>query len=214
MSLKSEEHDDQMLKKWRSSLQQTLAAAPVPNPAFVLAPAPALQSQIAEEIEGSLGSSLAGLQSGMHTAIRLYVDAVADRTAADQQYAATVDRLGHLRDTIQRLLTLDPDAALGTLADPARAYLNSMTDRLNLPLAEEAVIKASLRVEMLRELLTLGSFGSTVGPHCTICMSGKPVTMTLTPCGHTFCEECCEKQKTACYICRNQIRDRVRIYFG
>jgi len=37
--------------------------------------------------------------------------------------------------------------------------------------------------------------------------------MAIVPCGHTFCGGCAKKQNTNCYICRGQIRERIKLYF-
>jgi len=50
-------------------------------------------------------------------------------------------------------------------------------------------------------------------PLCSICLN-EPVGFALVPCGHTFCSTCSKRQMTQCYMCRAQIRERVRLFFG
>ena len=50
-------------------------------------------------------------------------------------------------------------------------------------------------------------------PLCSICLN-EPVGYALVPCGHTFCNTCSKRQMTQCYMCRSQIRERVRLFFG
>jgi len=70
------------------------------------------------------------------------------------------------------------------------------------------------RFTALRSIITpLQSTDATGSPICSIC-TGEKVTYTVIPCGHTFCNSCCYKQRSQCYICRNIIRDRQRIYFS
>ena len=50
-------------------------------------------------------------------------------------------------------------------------------------------------------------------PLCSICLN-ESVGYALVPCGHTFCNTCSKRQMTQCYMCRSQIRERVRLFFG
>jgi len=50
------------------------------------------------------------------------------------------------------------------------------------------------------------------GPYCSICTSER-VNMVLNPCGHTYCNNCGQKQKSACFICRSAVKERLRIFF-
>jgi len=50
------------------------------------------------------------------------------------------------------------------------------------------------------------------GPYCSICTTER-VNMVLNPCGHTYCNNCGQKQKSACFICRSAVKERLRIFF-
>ena len=50
-------------------------------------------------------------------------------------------------------------------------------------------------------------------PLCSVCVS-DPVNYTFAPCGHTFCQGCMRKQAIQCFICRQPIRERVKLYFS
>ena len=47
---------------------------------------------------------------------------------------------------------------------------------------------------------------------CSICFE-KRVDTVLTPCGHTFCQECLGST-SECYSCRGNIQTKHKIYFG
>jgi hypothetical protein len=49
-------------------------------------------------------------------------------------------------------------------------------------------------------------------PICSICTNDR-ISCTLIPCGHTFCNNCAQRQRHLCYVCRSQVRERMRIYF-
>ena len=50
-------------------------------------------------------------------------------------------------------------------------------------------------------------------PLCSICFQ-DPIQFALSPCGHTFCNNCCKKQMMQCYICRNSVKERIKLFFG
>jgi len=50
------------------------------------------------------------------------------------------------------------------------------------------------------------------GPYCSICTTER-INTALTPCGHTYCNNCGQKQKSACFICRSAVKERLRIFF-
>ena len=67
---------------------------------------------------------------------------------------------------------------------------------------------------MCRQLLLAHNMMRNDGtePQCSICLN-EPVSYTIAPCGHTFCGTCSKKQTTSCYICRGQIRERIKLFF-
>lgn len=66
--------------------------------------------------------------------------------------------------------------------------------------------------ETKRELIQ--SIKRDINPEilCSICFE-KRVDTVLTPCGHTFCQECLGNT-AECYSCRGRIELKHRIYFG
>jgi hypothetical protein len=50
-------------------------------------------------------------------------------------------------------------------------------------------------------------------PLCAVCIS-EPVNHVFVPCGHTFCGPCTKRLTGVCFICRTEIRQKMRIYFN
>jgi hypothetical protein len=48
---------------------------------------------------------------------------------------------------------------------------------------------------------------------CSICQTDS-ITHCIIPCGHTYCNKCteCVFANKKCYICRKQIKDKIKIY--
>jgi hypothetical protein len=50
-------------------------------------------------------------------------------------------------------------------------------------------------------------------PLCVVCIN-EPVNHVFVPCGHTFCGQCTKRLTAVCFICRTEIRQKMRIYFN
>lgn len=165
------------------------------------------------DLTTELGMSPAALRDAQRRAIRLYVSAAAGVTAAEGRLEDKLRRLETVMGRINDLMFLEPTADLEGLAAPTRAYLDSVLDRISLEEDYEELTEQYKRFAILKGLVSITAFQQSAAPTCTICMT-KEVVQAVTPCGHTFCDDCCRTQMTACYICRAQIRDRLRLFFS
>jgi hypothetical protein len=114
---------------------------------------------------------------------------------------------------INDLMFLEPTPELEKITEPVRNYLESVVRKIDIETDYKDLIEQFKRFTVLKSIVQMGSFHKQNAPICTICMI-KDVTHAVTPCGHTFCDECSQKQLTACFICRIQIRDKLRLYFN
>jgi hypothetical protein len=132
---------------------------------------------------------------------------------AEERLEGKLKRVDATDACVRQLLELGPTPALGALTAPARAYLDSVYASADLEAEYNTLIQRYKRFAVLKGLVTLGGIQQTPAPVCTICMT-KEITHATIPCGHTYCEECSRTQVTSCYICRVQVRDRVRLFFS
>ena len=167
------------------------------------------QAALGQEI----GIAPAALRDYMRKAIRLYATSASALCAAEMRLEEKLKRLETLVGRVNDLMFLEPTAELEEMAGPARTYLDSVLDKITIESEYRDLTEQYKRFAILKGVVTIGSVQKQTGPICTICMV-KEVGHAVTPCGHTFCEDCCQKQMTACYICRVQIRDRLRLYFN
>ena len=166
-----------------------------------------------QDIENQIGISPDILHDAMRKATRAYIRTGEDLYAIDKSLQDKLGRLDATATSIQHLMSLEPTEALSALSVPTEAYLRSVFEKNSIESTYRAFIETYSQFAALRSLVTLATeVQHTAGPACTICMT-KEVTHAVTPCGHTFCDSCSTKQLTACYICRTQIRDRLRIYY-
>jgi len=164
-------------------------------------------------IEQELGISPAMLREYMRKAIRLYANTAVALTSAELHLEEKLKRLETLVGRINDLMFLEPTAELEQMTDPARAYLDSVLSKISIDSEYKDLVEQYKRFAILKGVVNVGTFQKQSVPTCTICMT-KEICQAVTPCGHTFCDECCQKQLTACYICRVQIRDKLRLFFN
>jgi len=164
-------------------------------------------------IEQELGVAPATLREQMRRTIRLYANTASTLSSAEMRLEEKLRRLDTLAGRVNDLMFLEPTAELEAMAEPAQIYLNSVLDKISIEDEYRELVEQHKRFVILKGLVSLGSFQRQIVPNCTICMV-KEVSHAVTPCGHTFCDECCRTQMTSCFICRVQIRDRMKLYFS
>lgn len=164
------------------------------------------------DLDRELGISLEALRELQRKAVRLYVGAGQRICAAEGRLEEKLRRLDTIVGRINDLMFLEPTTELEEMAAPTRAYLDSVLSKITLEDDYRSLMDAYRQFAGLRSVVGLSQFQRPAAPTCSICMT-KEVSQAVTPCGHTFCEDCCRTQMTGCYICRTQIRDKVRLYF-
>jgi hypothetical protein len=165
------------------------------------------------EIEREIGVSPAALRETLKRTIRMYINTAAALSASEVRLEEKLRRLETVIGRINDMLFMEPTPELEALAGPTRAYLDSVLDKISIEADYTELVEHYKKFATLKGLVSLMSFQRSPTPTCTICMT-KEISHAVTPCGHTFCEDCCRSQMTACYICRVQIRDRLRLFFS
>ena len=164
-------------------------------------------------LEQELGIAPAALHEAMRRAVRLYVAAAGGVVSAESRLEEKLKRLETVVGRVNDLMFMEPTADLVSLEGPVRAYLDSILDKITIDGEYRELTEQYRRFVQLKSIVGLGNFQRGPAPTCSICMT-REITQAVTPCGHTYCEECCRTQMTACYICRVQIRDRLKLYFA
>jgi hypothetical protein len=165
------------------------------------------------EIEREIGVGPVALRDSNRRAIRMYVSAATGLAAAETRLEEKLKRLETVVGRINEIMFMEPTTELEQLAGPTRTYLDSVLEKIDIEPDYNEVVEQYKKFAVLRPIVTLSGIQQSPAIQCKICMT-KDVSQAVTPCGHTFCDDCCGRQMTACYFCRTQIRDRVRIYFS
>ncbi len=127
-------------------------------------------------------------------------------------------KLATLDKAVQRLTaicSLEQNNAFQPLMDSIQNYLNIVFEENKIEETYKEIIHAYKKLFFLREALqflwTLE--GAQRDPLCAICFN-EPIQFAMVPCGHTFCSSCVKRQITSCYICRVNVREKIKLFFG
>jgi hypothetical protein len=178
-----------------------------------LAPVDISLSTINADIECELGISPSQLREYIRHAVRMYVNVAETLGSATCALDKKIEKLEGVMDCIGHIHGLEPTAELGLLSAPLRTYLDSILGKIDIESNYKQILESHAKFTTLKSIVSLASFQQSATPTCGICMN-KDITHALTPCGHTFCEDCCAKQVTACFICRAPVRDTLQLYFN
>ncbi len=166
------------------------------------------------ELERDLGVSPFVLRDGLKRAVRLYTSTAVALTTAEIQLDEKLRRLEAISRRIDDLMFMEPTPQMQPLSEQLRPYLDSVYDKISIDEDYRAIVEQHKKFVLLKNIMALGTFQRpTTAPICRIC-EAKEVSRALSPCGHTFCDDCAGRQMTACYMCRVQVRDKLPLYFS
>lgn len=139
-----------------------------------------------------------------------------DELLRQQQYLkATLDKFDRIQSRVTGLLEIEPNDKYQPLMEASEAYLKKIFDDNKIEENYNKLIQAYRRFITLRDVVTMSrsmlSYESE--PLCSICLN-ETVSYTLSPCGHTLCNTCVKRQNGHCFMCRNPIKEKVKIYFS
>ncbi len=120
-----------------------------------------------------------------------------------------------VQERIGGITELQANECFQPLAEAMEKYLEKIFDDNMIDQQYNEILHAYRRFLIFRELILMrrGPEMLESTPQCIICCD-EPVLYTLVPCGHCFCQKCLQRQIGNCYVCRTQVKDRIRIYFG
>lgn len=126
-----------------------------------------------------------------------------------------IDRLDKVNQRIPMITTLTENEALPELISAFTKYSKSIYESSHFEENYIQLMEGYKKWNLCRQLLSVQQMmqKDTSDPSCSICLL-EPVSHAIAPCGHTFCGTCSRKQNTTCFICRGQIRERIKLFFA
>lgn len=119
--------------------------------------------------------------------------------------------------TYQRVVSLyelSVDDRFDPVGESITNYVKLLLEENNLEEQYTKTVEAYRKFAAIKEKIQFFRFTQLVEkePLCSICLN-ETVQFALTPCGHTFCGTCIKRQVYTCFMCRSNIKDRVKLYF-
>lgn len=126
-----------------------------------------------------------------------------------------IDLLDKLQQKIPMITGLTHTDALSDVVQAFSKYAESVYTEARFEETYTKLMETYKKWNVCRELLSVQSImkKDSMEPPCSICLI-EPVSYTIVPCGHTYCSGCSKKQNTTCFICRGQIRERMKLFFA
>jgi hypothetical protein len=126
-----------------------------------------------------------------------------------------LDRLDEVQNKVRGLFEIEVNEEREGLMEAGERYLKRVYEKNRIEEAYKAFIAAYRRFTLLRGVIEQSRdlYVRGTEPLCTICFQ-DPVAFAAAPCGHTFCGPCLRKHGVTCCLCRGEIRDKVKLFFG
>lgn len=144
-----------------------------------------------------------------------YREAGEDALKHETALKVKLDTLDRFQGKIVGLFELDPGEKYQALMEASEGYMAMIFENNQIKDSYLAFIEAYRKFITLRDIVLMIRTIQTneAEPMCTICLQ-EPVSYCMYPCGHTYCVSCIRRQSNACFVCRAQVRERVKIFFS
>lgn len=122
--------------------------------------------------------------------------------------------LDSIQSKLNNLLTLKENPHYNALMESMEKYMESIFEENSIESDYEEIIDEYRRFLELRNIIkTIRTVEATEKePLCSICFDNT-IQYAFSPCGHTFCQNCSKRQTLNCSVCRQNIREIIKLYF-
>ena len=169
------------------------------------------------EMNERLGMDLADFTSNMGKFMGLLKEVTEEIMKTEDELKIRLEAIDKLTKNVQSVLTLSStNPVYETMIACTETYIKEAIRQNSIEEVYNSVVAAYKKLALLKEGFLgarIVSSASVTEPLCSVCIS-EPVCYCFTPCGHTFCQNCSRRQNLQCFICRGQIRERVKLYFS
>lgn len=141
--------------------------------------------------------------------------AMTEFTQAEKNLQEHMTAFEEIQKRVNTLLGLPQSDGYEALTSSMELYLKNIFQEHNIEEEYNNTIYALKKILILTDSMfairQMVNYSNE--PLCSVCFQDH-VSLVSIPCGHTFCGQCGGRQITNCYICRVQVKDRIKIYFS
>ena len=148
----------------------------------------------------------------LYNAYRISGDAILNE---NMRLQTKLDVFDKIQKKIVGIADLQVNEFYEPLAIATENYLEKIFKENGIEENYKTLIQAYKKFYILRDVIHLrrAADSITAEPLCSICFE-KTIEYVLSPCGHTYCGGCIMKQTQQCFICRQTVRERVKMFLG
>lgn len=176
---------------------------------------PVLMPIFEQEMKRAGPSSFNELREQIKWIFETYRQAGEDCMRNENVLRTRLDNFDKIHQKLVLLLDMPSNEASPEMATSIEKYLEKNFHDNGIKEYYTDFIISYRRFITLREVILFLRTTELVDkePLCSICLN-EPICYALSPCGHTFCNNCSKRQMIQCYMCRTNIKERIRLYFG
>jgi hypothetical protein len=168
------------------------------------------------ELETRFGVPYTTLREAQHAAHDLYAVVLRKLFDLEDVLNKKLEDIKSVSTSLESLTIIDLSGGEAAMLQSAIVnYIRGVYRSSQIDIVYKEFINTYGEWQALRGLVLGGHVArseTSVGPLCSICTTER-LTYALNPCGHTFCNNCAQRQHSMCYICRSPVSSRLRLYF-
>jgi hypothetical protein len=199
------------------TFKQLLDSAVAPSAATATATAiqkPSVQEEIASCVSAKGPSTLPEIKAQVNSLIELYKTTGDQLLDSENQLKLKVEKMDKIQKRVSTVIELQTNEATPELVAALENYLKVSFRDMNIEKHYRDILALYQKHIGLRDAIQVFKMSSQVvsEPLCPICLTDT-IGTAISPCGHTFCNNCAKRMVMECGVCRGKIRDRLKLYF-
>lgn len=174
----------------------------------------ALQT-INEKLAQRPSTDISGCVQQWQTLVEIWKQATQEFLKAQTRLEAKLANYSEIHKKVTQILLLPSNDAYEGILKATEEYLRLAFEENQIDDVYKECIYHAKTLYLLQD--SIQSFrhlmNSPTEPVCSICIT-EPVMFVIAPCGHTFCQTCCQRQSLTCFICKGVAKEKVRLFFS
>lgn len=159
--------------------------------------------------------TLKGFQEQTRYLFDMYRESADEIVRQDTVLQSRLSTFDKIQARVTGLADLQMNEEYETLVTATEAYLKRIFNENDIEAVYISLVEAYRKFLLLRDIVHMRRLADSIEaqPLCNICFD-ESIQFAITPCGHTYCATCIKKQFNHCYVCRGQVKERIRLFLG
>jgi hypothetical protein len=160
-------------------------------------------------------SNLQQIRQQVNNIIELYKETGENLLEAENQLKLRLEKMDKIQKRVGLIMELQTNESTPELIEALEHYLQTTFKDLSIESQYKSLLHLYQKHKMLYDAIQVFKTGNDFQnePVCPICLN-EHVTIAIDPCGHTFCSTCVRRMNNDCGMCRNRMKNKIKIYFS